>query len=122
MGPARLLLDEHVNRVLTRVLRERGLEVVHARDEFGERTRDEELLDWCATNGVPIVTNDAKDFEPLHEEQDHPGILLFHRQSLQDDDPVGLGRAIERVLNTYGREELSNRVVALDSWYDWLHE
>jgi len=115
-----LLLDEHVNRVLASVLREHGFDVVHARDEFGEGTADAELLSWCESTGVPIVTNDAKDFEPLHEERSHPGILLFHRQRLQDEDPAGLARAIETVVDQHGQDDLSNRVVALDTWYDWL--
>lgn len=39
-----ILLDEHVGRVFEHVLSERGYEVEQAKDVFGERTRDDELL------------------------------------------------------------------------------
>lgn len=118
----RLLLDEHASRVLERVLAERGIDVVHAKDEFGEQTTDSELLEWCARNDVPILTNNAKDFESLHEEVDHAGIFIFYRQSLQDSDPEGLARTVEVVFEQYDRSGLANQVVDLDAWHDWLHE
>lgn len=76
----RVLLDEHVGRVLERVLRERGLEVEQAKDRFGERTGDAELLRWCGENDVILITNNAKDFEPLHENHDHAGLFLYRDQ------------------------------------------
>lgn len=60
------------------MLRERGFEVEQAKDRFGERTDDVELLDWCTETGTVLVTNNAKDFDPLHRERDHAGILLFY--------------------------------------------
>jgi hypothetical protein len=39
-----VLLDEHVSRVFERVLGEQGYHVEQAKDRFGERTVDSELL------------------------------------------------------------------------------
>ena len=76
-----MLLDEHVERVFERVLRERGHEVAQAKDAFGEETDDAALVDWCGENGVLLVTNNATDFEQLHTAADHAGIGTVRGQS-----------------------------------------
>jgi DNA-binding phage protein len=68
---------------------------------------------------VLLLSNNAKDFEALHHQQDHADILLYHDQSLPDDDPEGLARAVEEVIDQYGLAELANSVVELD---EWIHE
>lgn len=115
------VLDEHVGRVFERVLRERGHEVDQATDRFGEQTTDADLLDWCDENGVVLITNDAKDFEPLHRSTDHAGLFLYYDQRLPDDDPEGLAQVVDKIVAQYG-DELANELVTLDEWYDWLHE
>jgi len=117
-----LLLDEHVGRVLEKLLRERGHEVRQAKDEFGEYTDDAALLDWCATNGVVLVTNNAKDFEPLAGEQPHAGILLYYDQSLPATDPEGLAQTIDEVFTQYGMAGVEDELIDLGEWYDWLSE
>lgn len=118
----RLLLDEHVGRTLEHVLRERGFRVDQAKDRFGERTQDVELLKWCADNSVLLCTNNAKDFEVLHASEDHAGILLYYDQDLPDDDPEGLARVVEAVVDQYGTDGLENELVDLGEWYRWFHE
>lgn len=61
MTSVRILLDEHLSRVFERVLRERGYEVDQAKDRFGERTSDRELLRWCDENESILISNNAKD-------------------------------------------------------------
>lgn len=121
MTGAVFLLDEHVGRVFERVLRERGHQVHQAKDEFGEHTTDAELLEWCNENETVLITNNAKDFEDLHQEQDHAGLLLYYEQRLPDEDPEGLARAVDEVIAQYETEEIRNQLVDLDDWYDWLH-
>jgi uncharacterized protein with PIN domain len=118
----RVLLDEHVGRVFERVLRERGYDVSQAKDRFGEYTTDEELLRWCGENGTILLSNNAKDFERLHRDVAHAGLLLYYTQGLPDEDPEGLARTVEEVLEQYGAEELTDSLVDLEEWYDWLHE
>lgn len=119
---ARILLDEHVGRVFERVLRERGYHVSQAKDRFGERTDDRELLQWCEENGFLLLTNNAKDFEPLHRQEDHAGLLLYYDQRLPDNDPEGLARTVDEIIEQYGIEGVANELVDLGEWYDWLHE
>lgn len=121
MSSVPLLFDEHVDRVFERVLRDRGYRVIRAREVFGDETVDDVLLRWCAENDTVLVSNNVKDFEPLHRQGDHAGILLYHDQSLPTSDPEGLARAVEAVLEQYGPSELANSLVELDEWYDWLH-
>lgn len=121
MTSVRILLDEHVGRVFERVLRERGHDVRQAKDRFGERTSDAELLAWCGEHDTVLLTNNAKDFESLHREHDHAGILLYHEQGLPNTDPEGLARTVDEVFAQYGREELEDQLVDLGEWYEWLH-
>ncbi len=122
MTGARILLDEHVGRVFERVLSERGYEVEQAKDVFGELTEDAELLEWCGEHGVALMTNNARDFEELHRETDHAGLLLYYEQTRPDNDPEGLARVVDEVFTQYGASGIENEVVDLDEWYDWHHE
>ncbi|WP_136591962.1 DUF5615 family PIN-like protein [Salinigranum halophilum] len=122
MTSVQILLDEHVGRVFERLLRERGHTVEQAKDRFGEHTSDAELLRWCGESGTVLVTNNAKDFEPLHHEHDHAGILLYYDQKLPDADPEGLARTVDEVFTQYGTDSIENQLVDLGEWYDWLHE
>lgn len=122
MTGTRILLDEHVGRVFEGVLRERGHEVEQAKDTFGEHTNDAELLEWCGEHGVVLLTNNARDFEALHRETDHAGILLYYEQNRPDEDPEGLARVVDEVFNQYGSSDVENELVDLGEWYDWLHE
>ncbi|MFC6874207.1 DUF5615 family PIN-like protein [Halobellus marinus] len=122
MTGVQILLDEHVGRVFERVLRERGYDVEQAKDRFGEHTSDADLVSWCGESGTVLVTNNAKDFESLHHEYTHAGILLYYDQTRPDTDPEGLARTVDVVFNQYGPEGVDNRLVDLGEWYEWLHE
>jgi hypothetical protein len=119
---AQILLDEHVGRIFERLLRERGYDVIQAKDQFGEHTSDAELVKWCGNSGTVLVSNNAKDFEPLHTEYDHAGILLYYDQNLPDTDPEGLARTVDEVFSQYGTDEIENHLVDLGEWYEWLQE
>ncbi|MFC5278341.1 DUF5615 family PIN-like protein [Halorubrum rubrum] len=122
MTEIRILLDEHVGRVFERTLRERGYDIEQAKDRFGEHTSDAELVEWCGESGTVLVTNNAKDFERLHREHDHAGILLYYDQNLPDTDPEGLARTVEKVFDQYGLDGVADQLVDLGEWYEWLHD
>jgi hypothetical protein len=109
----RILLDEHVGRVFERVRKERSHDVEQAKDRFGEHTTDAELLKWCGCHEAVFVTNNARDFEVLHHEYDHAGILLYHEQSLPDTGPEGLARTVDEVFDQYGTTGIENELVDL---------
>ena len=96
--------------------------MIQAKDRFGERTTDTELLEWCAENTVVLVTNNAKDFEPLLGECDHAGVLLYHDQKRPDRNPEGLARTVDEISTQYGPGDLENEPVDLDEWVNWLQE
>lgn len=121
MTRIRILLDEHVGRVFERLLRERDYDVEQAKDRFGEHTSDAELIAWCAGSGAVLMRNNAKDFESLHDEYSHAGLLLYYDQGLPDTDPEGLARTVDEVFNQYGRSGVAEQLVDLDEWYEWLH-
>lgn len=122
MTGSTILLDEHVGRIFEAILRERGYTVEQAKDRLGEETVDEKLLEWCLDRDAVLVSNNAKDFEALHRNTDHAGIVLYRDQTLPDRDPEGLARALEEVFEQYGIDGLENEIVDLDEWYEWLHE
>lgn len=66
------------------------------------------------------MSNNARDCESLHRNVEHAGVLLYYDQTLPDDDPEGLARAVDAVLDQDGPAELRNDVVELDEWYEWL--
>jgi len=78
------------------------------------------LLRWCSEHETLLISNNAKDFEELHRDVNHAGLLLYYDQKLPDDDPEGLARAVDAVFEQYGTDELSNNVVELDEWHEWL--
>lgn len=117
MTGVRLLLDEHINRVFERVLAESGYHVDQVKDRFGERTVDRDLLEWCAEHDAVLVTNNTRDFEPLHDRMDHVGIFMIYDQRLPDRDPEGFARTIDEILRQYDSESVANETVDLDAWY-----
>jgi hypothetical protein len=119
---AQILLDEHVGRVFERLLNERGYNVEQAKDRFGEHTTDAKLMAWCSEHDTILLTNNAKDFETLHDDHDHAGIFLYYDQKLPDTDPEGLARTVDAVFNQYSVSGVANQVVDLGEWYTWLHE
>ena len=121
MATGPILLDEHVGRIFERLLAERGYEVEQAKDRFREETDDLALIQWCHDHNVVLVTHNAKDFEPLHRDHHHAGILLYSDQHLPDRDPEGLARTVDEIYGQYGPDELANQVVYLDEWYERLH-
>lgn len=122
MTGTQILFDEHVGRVFERLLRERGHDVKQAKDRFGEYTSDVELIEWCSESGTVLLTNNAKDFGPLHHEYDHAGVFLYYDQKLPDTDPEGLARTVDEVFNQYGIGGIEKQLVDLGEWYEWLHE
>ena len=115
----KILCDEHVSRVFEQVLRERGYTVIQAKDKFG--TKDESLLRWCGENDTLLLSNNARDFEALHRSVKHAGVLLYYDTNLPDADPEGLARAVEAVIEQYGTTEITDEIVDIGEWYEWLH-
>jgi predicted nuclease of predicted toxin-antitoxin system len=114
--PVRLLLDEHVPRVLSTTLESNGYRVERVDEALGEGTPDEEVLTWCAENDRPLVTNDRKDFSALGTERTHPGVLIYTGQLWAREHPSEVVRVIDEVISAYSENGIRNQVVWLDQW------
>ena len=108
------LADEHVPRVLTSTLRSNGYTAVTAQEQYGHESIDETILRDCGDAGLVVLTND-RDFLTLNETTDHAGIVLY---TAQNPSPATFVEAIDQVVHFLAPDELANRVVWLDEWYD----
>ncbi|WP_290815866.1 DUF5615 family PIN-like protein [Halovivax sp.] len=112
-----LLLDEHVPRILETTLAANGYETVRADDRFGERTVDAELLDWCRERGYVVLSND-RDFIRLTDDRGHAGIVLYTDPAWVRTEPSEVVALVDRVVEAFASDGLSDRVIWLDAWRD----
>jgi len=96
----KLLLDEMYAPAIARALRERGHDVISARErpELVEAT-DAELFERMTVEGRAIVTNDPAGLLPLvvaaaREDRHHPGLWLTSDRSLPRNRQ-SLGRIVD---------------------------
>lgn len=114
MADLRLLTDEHVPSVAVTALRSEGFSVTTARDRFGERTVDPELLSSTGELHRTLLTND-RDFVRLHDDVDHAGIVMYTTQSLGPDQFV---RGLTRMDRYLSPEDLYDSVQWLERWLE----
>ena len=111
----KLLLDEHIWEGLVFILQNQGYDVLHINHTDKRGIDDEPLLDYAASQGRAVLTNNHKDFVPLIRgwflaEREHASVIL----SIQL--PRGeLLRQTEKMLAKLSAEELRNTV-------RWLQE
>ncbi len=110
-----LLVDEHVPRVFTGVLRSNGFDVTTAQERYGQESVDESIFEDCADEGMVVVTND-RDFVRLADERDHAGVIIYTDRRFLLDDPVDAAGAITKIDRYYTSEEIRNVVEWLDNW------
>jgi predicted nuclease of predicted toxin-antitoxin system len=77
----RLLLDEHLAPAIARQLRARSHDVVTVGEAGLAGVPDERVLAWAVRERRAVVTNNIRDFRPLHAESlktrsAHCGIVL----------------------------------------------
>jgi len=118
----RLLLDEHFSPRIAEQLRGRGFDVVAVveQDEL-RRLADEDLLRWSRANERAIVTENVKDFLPIHGQflsqgEPHCGIILTSPSKFPRGS-AGVGRlvkALARLLESRaGKADLRSDVLWL---------
>lgn len=102
----RLVLDEHYSPSIARQLRKRRHDVVSAAETDVLRSReDPELLAWAVSQRRGVVSENASDFRPIHEEylmqgKRHYGIILTNARRFPRTR-AGTGRlvkALDRLL------------------------
>lgn len=98
----RLLLDQGLPRLSATLLRELGIDAIHAGELAMFAALDEELIEYARANGYSIVTLDA-DFHSLIATSGArgPSVIRFRGQRLRAPEAAGLVRL---VLERVGRE------------------
>jgi predicted nuclease of predicted toxin-antitoxin system len=117
-----LLLDEHFDERLARLLRDLGFDVVAAVSRGLSGTADEGVLGDAAGDRRAVVSNDLRDFVRLarrwaEAQQEHFGIILVSEASIPRK-PRYVGRYVDALAEFcsahQGDNELLNQV-------HWLH-
>lgn len=113
-------LDEDCQTTaLATALRQHGLEAVTTNGAGLQGVDDETQLREAAAHGRAIVTNNIRDFVPLHAQwlrekrPPHAGIVLFPQQEF------GVGEIVRRLAHlsqVVSAEEMRNRMEWLNSW------
>lgn len=113
----KLLLDEHYPKEIAIQLRRAGYDVTTVSDSGRKRTRDEALLQIAAAEERVLVSNNARDFQPIARQwlasgRSHFGILLTSDRSLpRHRRYAGLYvRALRPLLDTSADDALFNQI------------
>lgn len=115
----RLLLDEHFSFRIAEQLRGRGFDVVAVVERHELRQlSDEDLLRWSHANERAIVTENVREFLPIHgrflvQGEPHGGIVLTSPSKFpRNNDGVGrLVKALARLLESRaGKSDLRSDV------------
>ena len=109
----RLYCDEDVSAEIVKNLRQRGFDVLCARDA-GLLSRDDDAqLAFAASQGRALVTHNRHDFEVRHQNyveagQRHWGVIIAKRRSR----PAHVVRRLLSLLNRVAAEEMQDQL-----WY-----
>lgn len=92
----RLYFDEDVSAGIVENLRQRGFDVLSARDAHRLRLDDDAQLAFATAEGRALVTHNRYDFEQLHkrylaESRQHHGVILAMRRS---NDAIVVGKLL----------------------------
>lgn len=90
----RLLSDEHINRRVTTGLRKRlpGLDLARAQEVGLTQTPDPDILDWAASQGRVLVSNDRQTmigfaYDRVRQGLPMPGLIILRSR-------LSIGQAI----------------------------
>jgi predicted nuclease of predicted toxin-antitoxin system len=118
---AAFLLDEHMDPMLARVLRQRGIQAV-SMQEWREGTyiskSDEEILEAAEHDALTLLTYDVHSIPALLTSlaeigTPHAGVVLISRGTVAPQDLSGLARAVEHLVLDAGDSDWRNRLLFL---------
>jgi Domain of unknown function (DUF5615) len=96
----KLLLDEMYTAAVAEQLRERDQDVIAVAERADLRgTPDEDLLIWAQTEDRALVTDNQRDFIPLHHRyiasgHDHKGLILTNNRRFPRGQPATTGKLV----------------------------
>ena len=113
----KLLLDEMLSPAIAQELRSRGHDVLAVGgDRDREGMSDPEVMAWARTEHRAVVTNNLRDFRPLHHEAITPGgpghygmVFMPGSYRRTKDDTGRIIAALQTMLAQYpGEKDLAN--------------
>jgi predicted nuclease of predicted toxin-antitoxin system len=116
MALLRLYTNEHITPLLAHTLRGRGFDAVSVFDVGMEERSDPEQLAYAVAEGRAVLSFNARDFAPLHDQYlaegwEHSGIILSTQVPFAE-----LLRRTINLLNSVSAEEMNNRLEWLNSY------
>ena len=120
MSGLRFQLDEDCQALaLASALRQHGIDVMTTNEAGLSGVDDETQLREAAGHDRVIVTNNIRDFVPLHSRwltegrPAHAGIVVFAQQESSIGETV---RRLAHLSRTLSAEQMKNRLEWLNSW------
>jgi predicted nuclease of predicted toxin-antitoxin system len=120
----KLLLDEMYTAAVAEQLRQRDHDVIAVAEHTDLRgTPDEDLLSWAQTEDRALVTDNQRDFIPIHHRRiadghDHKGLILTTNRRFPRGQPATIGKlvvALDTLLHTIAPSTARN-----PSFIHWL--
>lgn len=120
----KLLLDEMYTAAVAEQLRQRDHDVIAVAERAEVRgTPDDDLLAWARTEDRALVTDNQRDFIPIHhcriaDGQGHKGLILTTNRRFPRGQPATTGKlvvALDTFLHTIAPSISSN-----PSFINWL--
>jgi predicted nuclease of predicted toxin-antitoxin system len=105
----KLLLDEMYAAAVAEQLRARDRDVIAVAERADLRgTPDEDLIAWARSEDRALVTDNQRDFIPIHQRAiasgvDHKGLILTTNRRFPRGQPATIGKlvlALEEFLHT----------------------
>lgn len=114
----KLYLDEHINHIVGKILRQKGHDVISALDINAKGLSDAEQLNLSTKDKRVLVTYDLSDFINLSREyaikgKEHYGIILVNSKTAPQKNFSMLIFRLEKLLKQQGNESFENRVIFL---------
>lgn len=106
----KLYLDEDVDVLIADLIRSHGFQVVTTNEAGRKGKSDAEQLEFAASQGWVIVTNNRLDFEELAKDyfdsgKTHCGIIVAVRRSAQE-----ITQRLLDTLNDFTADEMVNQI------------
>jgi hypothetical protein len=115
----RLQLDEDCQaHALATALRQHGIDAMTTNESGMRGATDDGQLSAAFASGRVLVTNNIRDFVPLHsqwlrESRNHGGIIVFPQQEFSVGETV---RRMASLISTLTAEQMRNRLEWLNNW------